>query len=361
MNNNMQSLPTSDFTHKLVEAFIKIGLIFLLLSWCFNIAKPFINPLAWGVIIAVALYPLHQKLSKLLGSREILSASILTATLLLLILGPCAFLADIASENIQELSEKIRNENFSIPAPTEKVASWPVVGKPIYNFWQLAANNLGEVAKTYAPQLKEASKWLLASSASTLLAILELLASVIVCGMLLVNGAGGHRLALSIGKRVADHQGEELADLCIATIRGVARGVLGVAVIQSLLAAVAFFVAGVPGAGLLTILCLFIAIVQLPTFILTVPSIIYVFSIHDTLFATVFMIWMIGVGLIDNVLKPFLLGRGLDLPMAVVFIGAIGGMLFSGVIGLFIGAVVLALGYKLFISWLNDSSDAQQQ
>jgi len=141
----------------------------------------------------------------------------------------------------------------------------------------------------------------------------------------------------------------------------VARGVLGVAVIQSLLAAVAFFAAGVPGAGLLTILCLFIAIVQLPTFILTVPSIIYVFSIHDTLFATVFMVWMLGVGLIDNVLKPFLLGRGLDLPMAVVFIGAIGGMLFSGVIGLFVGAVVLALGYKLFISWLNDSSGNQQQ
>lgn len=355
MQNEPHTMTTEDFTRNALEAAIKIGLLFLLLSWCFHIAQPFINPLAWGVIIAVALYPLHGKLSILLGQREKLSAALLTALLLLVILGPCGFLADMVSENVRELTAKLQQNQFAIPQPTEKVAAWPLIGQPLFNFWQLAANNFGEAAKTFAPQLKEASKWLFASGASTIMAILQLLVSVIICGLLLVNGVSGHQLALSIGKRIAGDKGQELIELCIATIRGVARGVLGVALIQSMLAGVGFFVAGLPGAGLLTIACLFIAVVQLPTIILLLPSIIYVFSIHETLFATVFMVWMLGVGLIDNVLKPILMGHGLDLPMAVIFIGAIGGMIFSGIIGLFVGAVVLALGYKLFLSWLDET------
>lgn len=354
MQNDSQSITTNDFTRKALDAAIKIGLIFLLLSWCFNIAKPFINALAWGTIIAVALYPLHQKLSMALGSREKLSAGLLTVVLLLIILGPCGFLADMIGDNVRELTEKFQQDTFTIPPPNEKVASWPLIGQPIFDFWQQAASNIAETVKTFAPQIKATSKWLLASGALAFMAILQLLVSVVICGMLLVNGTGGHQLALTIGRRVAGSKGDELTALCIATIRGVARGVLGVALIQSLLAGMGFFAVGLPAAALLTILCLFIAVVQLPTILLLLPSIVYVFSIHETSTAVLFMIWMLGVGLIDNVLKPFLMGRGLDLPMAVVFIGAIGGMIFSGIIGLFVGAVVLALGYKLFLTWLNE-------
>ncbi|MGZ5523589.1 MAG: AI-2E family transporter [Methylomonas sp.] len=353
MQNEPELMTTDVFSRIAVEAAIKIGLLFLLLSWCFYIAQPFINSLAWGVIIAVAIYPLHQWLSMKFGGREAFSATLMTTLLLLIILGPCGFFVDMIGDNIREFATKLQENQLSIPEPPEKVAAWPLVGKPIFNFWHLAATNFGETVKTFAPQLKEASKWLLASGASVIMAILQLLVSVIICGFLLVNGASGHHLAQAIGKRVAGSKGEEWIELCIATIRGVARGVLGVAFIQSLLAGVGFFFAGIPIAGLLTLLCLFIAVVQLPTFILILPSIIYIFSVDEPLFATLFMIWMLGVGSIDNILKPILMGVGLDLPMAVVFIGAIGGMIFSGVIGLFVGAVVLALGYKLFLYWLN--------
>jgi predicted PurR-regulated permease PerM len=305
------------------------------------------------MIIAVALFPLYQKLSKVLGGREKLAATLITTALILIIIGPCVFLVDMISQNTQDLAHKLSAGNFTIPAPTENVASWPLIGKPIFNFWQLAATNLSEAIATLAPQLTEMSKWLISSSVSTMMSILQLLVSVIVCGMLLINGDAGHKLTISIGKRLAGDKGEELTALSIATIRGVARGVLGVALIQSLLAGIGFFFADIPGAGILTILCLFVAIVQLPTFILLLPVIIYVFSIHSTLFATVFMVWMVMVGLLDNVLKPILMGRGIDLPMAVIFIGAIGGMMFSGIVGLFVGAIILALGYKLFLSWLN--------
>jgi len=358
MQNQPQPVTPEAFSRNAVEAALKIGLLFVLLSWCFHIAKPFINPLAWGVIIAVALYPLHLRLTELLGEREKLSATLITGLLLLVILGPCGFLADIIGENVRELAGKLQQNQLTIPEPPEKVAAWPLIGKPIFNFWHLAATNFGEAVKTFAPQLREASKWLLASGAAAIMALLQLLVSVIICGLLLVNGASGHQLALAIGHRIAGHKGEELTELSIATIRGVARGVLGVALIQALLAGIGFFMAGVPAAGLLTVVCLFLAVVQLPTAILLLPSIIYVFSSHETLPATVFMVWMLGVGAIDNVLKPILMGRGLDLPMAVVFVGAIGGMIFSGIIGLFVGAVVLALGYKLFLSWLKQTSIA---
>jgi len=356
MIDNHNPYTTDEFSKKAVEATIKIGFVLLLLSWCFNIILPFINPLAWGMIIAVALYPLYQKLSVISGGREKLTSMLITSVLIIIIIGPCVVLADMISQNAQDLAHRLNTGNFTIPAPTENVASWPLIGKPLFKFWQLAATNLSEALGTLAPQLKEMTKWLISSSVSTMMTILQLLVSVIISGMLLINAKAGHNLALSIGKRLAGGKGEDLTTLSIATIRGVARGVLGVALIQSLLAGVGFFFADIPGAGILTLLCLFVAIIQLPTFILLLPIIIYVFSIHSTLFATIFMVWMVLVGLLDNVLKPILMGRGIDLPMAVIFIGAVGGMMFSGIIGLFIGAIVLALGYKLFLSWLYEQS-----
>lgn len=353
MQKQSYSVTTEDFTHKAVEASIKIGLIFLLLNWCFYIASPFITPLAWAVIIAVALYPAHQQLSSLIQARETLSATLITVILLIIILGPCWFLANMIGDNIQTLMEKLHQGDLTIPAPAESVASWPLIGERIFNLWQQAANDFDTVLKTLAPQIKTVAHWLLASGKSTLESILQLLVAVIICGMLLVNGQRGHQLSLSISQRVIGDKGEELTNLCIATIRGVARGILGVALIQSFLAWLGFWFANVPCAGLLAVVCMFIATVQLPSLILTLPSVIYVFSTQPTSTALIFAAWILGVGLLDNILKPILMGHGLNLPMAVVFIGAIGGMIYSGIIGLFVGAVVLALGYKLFMSWLD--------
>ena len=353
MPNNPNSAETDAFSQKALDAAIKLGLVLLLLTWCFHIAAPFINPFTWGVIIAVAIYPLHQKTTEMLGAREKLSATLITAILLIILLGPCVMLADIIGENMHNLAHKIQNQSLSIPPPNAKVINWPLIGKPVYHFWQTASTNLEETIKQLAPQLTSMTSWLISSSASTMLTILQLLVSVIIAGILLVNGASGRTLAVAIAKRVTGHRGEELTELSIATIRGVARGVLGVAVIQSLLAGIGFYVADIPGAGILTLLCLLIAIVQLPTFILFLPVIAYVFSEHSALFAGVFMVWTLAVGSLDNILKPLLMGRGIDLPMLVIFIGAIGGMAYSGIIGLFVGAVILALGYKLFLSWLD--------
>ncbi|HEY5140866.1 MAG TPA: AI-2E family transporter, partial [Methylococcales bacterium] len=151
-------------------------------------------------------------------------------------------------------------------------------------------------------------------------------------------------------------KGADFADLAEATIRSVANGILGVALIQSLLAGLGFMVAGVPAAGLWALLCLILSIAQIGTAPILIPVIIYLFYTADTFTAIAFLIWCIPLSLMDNVLKPILLGRGVKTPMAVIFIGAIGGLLSSGVIGLFIGAVILSLGYNLFLLWLNPDS-----
>lgn len=355
MTNNQNSSATDTFSRNALEATIKIGLIFLLLNWCFHIASPFIHPLVWGVIIAVALYPTFKKISALLGEREKLTAALITGALLIIILGPCVFLAEMLGENALTLADHLRENNFSIPVPPDKIANWPLIGKPIFQFWQMASTNITDALKAVEPALKTISTLLVSSGASAMLAVLQLLVSVILCGIFLIHGAAGHKLALSIGKRMAGDKGEEFTYLCSTTIRSVARGVVGVAAIQTLLAGIGFFAADIPGAGILTFAFLFVAIVQLPTLILLLPTIIYVFSIDNDLTASIFMVWSLMVGMLDNFLKPILMGRGSDLPMAVIFVGAIGGMMYAGIIGLFIGAVVLALGYKLFLAWLGDA------
>ncbi len=354
MTTESKRAETDSSTRKAVEAFIKIGCILLLLNWCFNIIQPFINPLAWGLIIAIAIYPFYLRLAKTLADKNKLAAIIITMLLLVIILGPCAFFASILIENVQQLIPKLVDGTFSIPSPTEKVADWPLIGKPLYNFWQLAANNLSEALLMFKPQVKAVISALMTYSGHAVMTILQMIISVIICSLFLINSHACHNLAISIGQRIAGEKGEALTQLSTATIRSVARGVLGVALIQSLLAGAGFLLADVPGAGILTVLCLFIAVIQLPTFILLLPVIIYVFSVQAPLFAIVFSAWMIVVGLLDNVLKPILMGRGTDLPMAVIFMGAIGGMIYSGIIGLFVGAVVLALSYRIFFSWLNE-------
>jgi predicted PurR-regulated permease PerM len=183
--------------------------------------------------------------------------------------------------------------------------------------------------------------------------ILQLIVAVILSGVFLAYSEEGYRLFRAIGRRLAGQQGVELVDLAEATMRSVARGVLGVALIQSTAAGIGLVLAGVPLAGLWTVIALILCVVQIGPFLIMAPAVVYVFSTSDTLPAVLFLIWSIFTGLLDNFLKPLLLGRGLDVPMIVIFLGAIGGLLMSGIIGLFVGAVVLALGYKVFNAWLS--------
>jgi predicted PurR-regulated permease PerM len=337
-----------------MEAAIRIGLVLLLVLWCFNIVRPFIMPVLWGSIIAVAIYPLFVKFGSVLGGRRKTAATLLTLFALALLITPTVILTDSAIENSQHIAKRLREGTLGIPPPPEMVQSLPLVGKTLYSTWDLAATNLGEVFGKYREQLTGLGKWLLSAAAGAGMTVLQFVISIIIAGVLLVYARSSCQGVEMVAARLmGSENGREFVEMAGATIRSVAQGVLGVAVIQSILAGIGLLVAGVPYAGIWTLLVLLLAILQLSSILVLGPIIIYVFSVEATLPAVLFMIWSLMVGFSDSILTPLLLGRGMNIPMLVILLGAIGGMIFSGLVGLFVGAVVLAVGYRLFTTWLG--------
>jgi predicted PurR-regulated permease PerM len=206
------------------------------------------------------------------------------------------------------------------------------------------------------PAAVDVGKWLLSSAADMGGAILMFIVSVIVAGVLLAYSENGSRFANRFAIRLAGDQGGDYVRAAESTVRSVAVGILGIAFIQAVLAGLGMLVAGIPGAGLWAFLCLLLAITQIGSLPVLLPAVIYMFVTADTLPAVLFTVWAVLVGLSDNILKPILLGRGVEAPMLVVLLGAIGGLIASGVVGLFVGAVIFTLGYKLFLVWLEGNS-----
>lgn len=341
------------FMDKVLESTIRIGLVLLLIYWCYRIAQPFLTIIFWGIIIAVTIKPIYDRLKSLLGGRGGLAATLITLIPLILLIIPAYLLSDSLINSSMEQIAHLKEGTLSVPPPSEKVSSWPLIGKPLYQFWSLAYVNLEAALMKLTPQIKNFGAPLLTSAAGVGVGILKLVISMVIAGVLLAKAEGGSKAALSLATRLRSERGGETVQLAAATVRSVALGILGVALIQALLAGVGFVVVGLPGAGLWALLVLIVATVQLPAILVLGPIIVYVFYTSDTFTAVLFAVWCIIVGLSDNILKPLLMGRGVDVPMIVIFIGAIGGFIAFGFSGLFAGAFVFALSYKLFLSWLN--------
>lgn len=354
-----QSTPKADlsFVSKSMAAAIQIGLLFLLATWCLKIVSPFIGIIAWAAIIAVAVYPLQCKLADLLGGRKKTSVAVIVLIGLSILLVPTWSLTGSSITSAKNLATSLQEGTLSIPPPADKVAEWPVIGKKVYTAWSEAAKNLEGSIEKYREQLKDFSSWLLKTVAGTAMGILSFAVSIIIAGVLMLSADSSYRSSRRIGHRLGGDRGADFADLAVATIRSVAKGVLGVALIQTLLAAIGLIVMGVPGAGIWTAIILVLAIMQLPPLLVLGPIAIWVFSVADPVPATIFLVYALIVSFSDSFLKPMFLGRGVDVPMLVILLGAIGGMITSGIIGLFIGAVVLALGYQLFRYWLDQDKE----
>jgi len=339
----------------ILEAAIHIGLTVLLVVGCLLILWPFIPLLLWGIIISVASYPSFQKLERALGGRRRLSAAIATVLLLATLIVPVVLLAQDALEGVRPLVARLRDGSLTVPPPPAKVAGWPIIGSSLTQLWSMASTNLSELLTRFSPQIKVLLAALLSASKGITFAILQFLLSILVSGALLMHARGAAEVARSLANRLFGEQGPEFQQLMGATIRSVTIGILGVALIQSLLAAFGFFVGRLPGASVWSAVFVCAAVLQLGTLVL-IPAAIYMFAIASTTKAVIFLVWCIIVGTIDNILKPLLLGRGVSVPTVVIFLGAIGGFVALGIIGMFVGPVVLSIGYKLFLSWLDEST-----
>jgi predicted PurR-regulated permease PerM len=336
-----------------IEVAVRLGAIALLVGWCLQIVAPFVGIVIWALIIAIAAETPYEKLRGLLGGRGGLAASAGVILALLLIFVPAIMLTETLVSGAHGFAADLADGKLEIPPPPPTVADWPVVGKQLFAAWQLASENLTEALEKAVPQLEALSRWLLSAAGSAGVGMLQLVASLLIAGVMLTRSPGRRSATQRFATRLAGKErGIELAELATATVQSVVQGIVGVALIQAVLAGLGLIVAGIPGAGLWALIVLVAAVVQIPVALALAIPVVVAFSSLGTVGASIFAAWCIVVSLLDNVLKPILFGRGVNVPTVVIFLGAIGGMLSMGIIGLFLGAVVLALGFELFRAWL---------
>ncbi len=337
-----------------VDIALQLGLIALLVFACSRIIVPFISLLLWSGILAVMLYPLHRRLAVHLGNRwSALLIGLVGVTVMLVAM--VTVVTSLAS-SVYSLISGFLNQSLTIPPPPPWLADIPLVGQKLTAEWARAAADMPAVAAEYGGTLREPATRLVSSAGGLAATQLLFVLSFAIAAVLVAYGKGAadfarRLLGLFVG---SEARGAHLATLTAATIRGVAIGVVGVAVIQSLLLAVGFFAIGLPAAGFWTVLLLLLCIVQVPAVLVTLPIIVYVLMTQATQPAIIFTVWTVIAGLSDNILKPLMLGRGMEVPMPVILIGVIGGMITDGLLGLFVGPVVLAVGYVLLIEWMDD-------
>jgi predicted PurR-regulated permease PerM len=329
------------------------------LTWCVMIILPFLIPILWGSIMAITLYPLYTRLLKLLKGRKGLASSTITAIMLIILIVPFVWLVSSVVGSAGEFLTSLRENTLVIPPPNPKVADWFLIGEPLYNAWKNLNMNLEATILKFSPQLISLGDKFLGAVKSVASNFILLLLSMVISGIFLVHTEKSHKSAIGFANRLTGKGGDEFIQMIVLTIRNVAKGILGVAFIQFVLMGAVLMAAKVPLAGLWALLVLLFAIVQLPVGIVAIPVIIYLYSAREPLPATIWSILLLLFGLIDNVLKPWLMGKGAPVPMLVIFLGAIGGMIMSGFIGLFTGAIILSIGYKLVTLWLQ--GDAKEE
>jgi predicted PurR-regulated permease PerM len=339
---------------EVIQTAIRLGLLAALIVWCFILIRPFIAVLAWGVVLAVALYPPYAWLSEHLGQRPKFAAGIMTVIATAIVIGPAAWLAFGLVDGLGVIAEHLGTERLSIPSPPTTIKDWPLVGNRLYDVWTQASTNLEAVLTQLAPHLKPVARSMLAAVGSVGIGALKFLAAVILAGFLLPLGPRLVSAGKSIMARLLPERSEDFVALAGTTIRSVSQGVIGIALVQSFLFGIGLKFAGFASAGLLAFVVMILSIVQIGAAIVLIPCIIWIWMSLDFATALLVTVYLVLVGLADNVLKPLVMGRGSTTPMLVIFMGLLGGTLVHGIVGLFIGPIILAVGWELMMAWIRD-------
>lgn len=338
---------------------IRLFILFLIIAWCLLIMYPFVSILLWSLILAMALYPLHKIISTKIGGKPKWASFIIVFSILAVVFVPTFFLVGSLIDEVKELKLKYDVGTLNIPPPTEKVKEWPLIGEKLFEFWQSISFNLDQTLIKYQDQLLEVGSNLAKGILSALGGVIQIMVALIIAGVLLVFGGLGESIR-KIFRKLADNRGDDFANTTMKTVANVVKGVLGVAFIVALLIGILLMLAGIPYAGILTLIVFVLAVLQLPVLFVTIPIIVYLFAVKEPLPAIVYTVLLILTSMSDNILRPILLGKGAPVPMIVIFIGVIGGFIFSGFIGLFTGAIVMSIGYKLFVGWINSDNEIEK-
>ena len=351
---------------EIIQLAVRLGLLAFLLYWSFVIVRPFIPILAWSLVLTVGLYPLYNWLSVVLGGRPMLAAVIITVINLLIVIGPVTWLGLGLIDGLQSFAAQLSAGSLAVPSPPAGVKDWPIVGAQIYTLWDHASTNLGAALRELAPYLKSLAGPVLAFAGGAGVGTLKFVLSLVLAGFLFPYGTRLVAALRRIQARLVAQGSQDFVALAGLTIRTVSQGVIGVAILQSLLAGIGLKLAGVAHAGVLAFAVLVFGILQIGAGPILIPVTIWIWATTNFTPALLITIYLVVVGLADNVLKPMLMGRGLNTPMLVIFIGVLGGTLAHGIVGLFIGPIILAVAWELMMAWIRDdkaeavSPDAEQ-
>lgn len=330
------------------------GLIFA----SFWITRPFLAPLIWATMIVVATWPMMRRVQTRLWGRRGLAVLVMTMGLLLVFVVPLtlaiATIVDHADEIVAWGKELA---GFQLPSPPDWIRGLPLIGERAVAVWEtVAAQGAKELASQAEPYVGQATRWFISEVGSFGMVFAQFLLTVVLSALLYADGEAWARWILRFGIRLAPVRGENAVRLAGQAIRGVALGVVVTALAQSILGGIGLAMAGIPFAAVLTAVMFMLCIAQLGPVLVLVPAVAWLYWIDSTGWATFLLVWTLFVGTIDNVLRPFLIKQGADLPLLLIFAGVIGGLLSFGLVGIFVGPVLLAVAYTLIDAWVMDSA-----
>jgi predicted PurR-regulated permease PerM len=356
---NEQTTTTSDARAaergELTRTVLSVLLIAVLIGASFWVLRPFLLATIWAAMIVVATWPLMLNVQAALRRRTF-AVIVMTGAMLLIFVVPLLLAIQAIVDNIDTITDWVSTlPGLRIPLPPDWISRIPLVGAKIAERWtDVSTAGTSELLSRLHPFLNDAAKWLAGAAGSVGVLALEFLLTVIIAAIMYANGETARDGLIRFGRRLAGERGERVVKLAGQAIRAVALGVVVTALLQTVLAGVGLFVAGVPFAGLLTAVTLLLCIAQIGPVVVLAPAVIWLYWSGDTVWGTVLLVWSIAVGPLDNILRPILIRKGADLPLLLIFAGVIGGLIAFGIVGLFVGPVVLAVTYTLLEEWVRE-------
>ncbi|MGY5811436.1 AI-2E family transporter [Rhizobium sp. LEGMi198b] len=341
-----------------ISEFIRLGVVGLFAYWSFTIVAPFILIFAWAAILAVALFPLFELLRRLLGRRGIAAAVLIVVACLAIVIAPLAAILFSFADGTRALLTGLKEGTVVLPSAPQSIRAWPYVGERAFEIWNYAIANFTVMLKQFQEPIKAAAGVILERTAALGGGVLSFIASVLLCGCFLV---ARQQLVTSVNlvvARIAGNRGTDFVRLASMTVRNVSRGIIGIALLQTLLCGLIFFLFDVPAKGALTFVVFVFCIIQIGPGIVLLPLVIWAWFTWPFPDALLFTLLAVPVTVLDNILKPILISRGLSTPMPLILLGVIGGALAHGLVGLFLGPVVLGVFYDLFVAWTSPTLPA---
>ena len=345
--------PPSRDLARITLAVLVIGLLILASLW---VLEPFLAAIVWAGMVVVATWPLMRAVEARVGGRRWLAVGLMTLAIVLVLVLPLVLAVGTIAGNAEDITGWVKSAaDAGLPAPPGWVEKIPLAGPKIAQQWaRLAASSREELAAQVAPYVRSAIQWFLGQAGGVGRMVVHLLLTIVITVILYATGEKVANGAQRFARRLAGERGVGSVVLAGQAVRAVALGVVVTAIVQSAATGIGLFVCGIPYAMVLTAIVFMLCIAQLGPVLVLLPAVGWLYWSGQPVWGTVLLVWTLLVGTLDNVLRPMLIKRGADLPLILIFAGVIGGLVSMGIIGLFIGPVVLAVTYRLLESWIAD-------